>query len=212
MSRPTILMVEIKKLERSGGADIAVVHFVGGSFRIPVDMLLDKGIQVGMQLELCALEELRIEAGRALAVIKAARLASARPISKKELQEKLVRKGDSREDAKAAAERMEELGAVNEREYARNVVRTYSSKGYGRGRILHELRRRGVPRELWEEVLTLMPEPREAIDRYLQRHLRDPSDAKELKRASDALYRRGFDWDDIRAQIHRVTGGIPEEE
>lgn len=172
---------------------------------MPEDMLLLSGIETGADVSVESLEQLRLEAGERLALMKAAGFVSRRAMSKKELEEKLVRKGEDRQTAQAAADRMEELGAVNEEEYARSIVRTYSRKGYGPGRVREELRKRGVPRELWQDALEELPAPDEAIDRYLASHVKDMDDEKLLKRAADALYRRGFSWNDIKSGLRRAA-------
>jgi regulatory protein len=204
-------MAEIIKVEQKKTSKVVTVFYNGGSFEMPADMAADRGLRVGLCLDADELEELKAEGERRLALLRAASYASARPISKKELRDKLVRSGIGIEHAKAAAERMEELGVVDEHEFARSLVRVYAAKGYGRGRVMQEFRARGVPRDIWDSALSDMPDPKDAIMRYLSRHLPDHPDPKEVRRAADALYRRGFDWEDIRAQIRGITDDIPEE-
>ena len=58
-----------------------------------------------------------------------------------------------------------------------------------------------------------MDDPAAAIDAFLDKKLRGtaPGDQKALKRAADALARRGFRWEDIKDGLRR-HGGAPEEE
>ncbi|MDO4749955.1 MAG: regulatory protein RecX, partial [Eubacteriales bacterium] len=84
-----------------------------------------------------------------------------------ELLEKLVEKGESREDAEAAVERLTELGFLNDRRYAGLVARHYAAKGCGRKRIESELFRRRVPRELWDEALEEVPPSDDVLDTLL---------------------------------------------
>ena len=84
---------------------------------------------------------------------RALRLLEKRDYSEAELAAKLVEKGDDPDSARAAAARMAELGFVNDENYAAMVVRHYAAKGYGRARIREELRRRKLPRELWDAAL-----------------------------------------------------------
>jgi hypothetical protein len=76
---------------------------------------------------------------------RALRLLDRRDMSKKELIDKLIEKGESPEDAHSAASRMEELGLLSDERYAAMVARHYASKGYGRRRIEAELHRRAAP-------------------------------------------------------------------
>ena len=84
---------------------------------------------------------------------RALRLLEKRDYSEAELSAKLMEKGDDPDSARAAAARMAELGFVNDENYAAMVVRHYAAKGYGRARIREELRRRKLPRELWDAAL-----------------------------------------------------------
>ena len=54
-------------------------------------------------------------------------------------------------------------------------------------------------------ALEAMETPDAAIDAFLAKKLRgaDPSDPKALKRAADALARRGFRWEDIKDALRR---------
>ena len=74
-----------------------------------------------------------------------------------------------------------------------------------------ELQRRGIPRQLWEDALSQLPDSAEAIDRFLRKKLggRAP-DRAMLKKLSDALLRRGFSWNDIRPALNRLGGEIEE--
>ena len=71
-------------------------------------------------------------------------------------------------------------------------------------RLLEELRRRGVDRGLWDSALEEMPEAAEILDRLLRKR-GDLSDPKERRRASDALLRRGFSWEQVRAALGRYA-------
>lgn len=132
-----------------------------------------------------------------------------RPRSEKELRDKLSQKGASEEDIEAVVALCVDYGFVNDREYAGMIVRHYAASAYGPGRIRMELKRRGVPPELWEEALEELPEGTEAIDRLLAARLRgkDLSDRKERDKAANALYRKGYSWDDIRAAMERLREG-----
>ncbi len=201
------LRVEITEIKNTRSSDEVIVCFEGGSFRLPRDMTLLYDLRPGRIIDIEDLEQIRLEGAQRLALFRGARLASNKQMSRKELEDKLVSKGEDREHAEAAVERLEELGAVNDLEYAKNVVRSYCARGYGKGRVIQEFRRRGIPRDLWDEALEGLSEPEEAIDKFLRSHLRDAQDEKNRKRCADALYRRGFEWDDIRSGLRRASAG-----
>lgn len=158
---------------------------------------------------------------------RAVELLSARPMSRKELVEKLTapsrrrKKTDLvqaepdpealarerealREAAEAAADRLTGLGLLDDEEYARTVVRHYAAKGYGPKKLRDELYRRGVPREYWDEALDGAETESGALDELVRRKLRGAEPTREnLKKASDYLARRGFGWEEISAALRR---------
>ena len=158
------------------------------------------GMEIGEDM-LAALTEAGRESG---AKNRAARMIGARPLSRKELVKRLTDKGEDPAHAQAAADWLEDMGAMNDGDYARAIVRHYSGKGYGERRLRDELYRRGVPRELWEDALAEAADPEKGIDAYLQSKLQGQAgDPKALKRAADGLARRGYAWPDIQAGQRR---------
>ena len=163
------------------------------------------GLYAGKELtaeEKSALEQAARESGlkdRALSLL------TARPLSRKELTDRLLERADAtEEEAEAVADELERLGLLNDRTYAEILVRHYSAKGYGPYRLREELRRRGVPRAYWDEVLDGLDDPADTIDALLRQKLRGrTADRKELKRASDYLARKGYQWSDISAALRR---------
>ena len=139
---------------------------------------------------------------------RALRLLERRDYSKAELAAKLAEKGEKPEAAEQAAERMAELGFVNDENYAGMVVRHYAAKGCGRQRIREELRRRRVPRELWDAALEELPDQTETLYRLLETRLRGKApEGDELRRACAYLVRRGFAWDEVREAAARLSEG-----
>lgn len=199
--------MRIAKVEKSKHKQGRVLVFPeeGELLRITEAELLPFGIYPGAELTDQQVDALREAARRSETKLRAAHMASSRMLSKKELTDRLRRKGAEPDEAAEAAERMEELGAVNDSAYAGVVVRHYAAMGYGRGRVEQELYRRGIPKELWEDALRELPDSADAIDAFLRSKLkgRQP-DRAELKRLSDALLRRGYSWNEIRPALNRL--------
>ena len=183
----------------------------GTLLRITEDEVLRFRLHAGDELDDETRVEIERSAKRSGTKVKAANMIASRPLSKRELQKRLVQKGSDAEDAEAAVEWLEELGAVDDAAYAATLVRYYCSRGYGSARVREELHRRGVPRELWDDALSQMPDSSDTLDALIQKKTRgDLADPKERKRVSDALLRRGFSWSEVRAALGRYTE-IPEE-
>ena len=193
----------------------------GTILRITENEVVAFGLCSGLELTEEQMEAV-IQAAKAAAVRdKAMDLLAARPLSRKELIDKLTAKPRSkdkepladRETAQAAADRLEELGYLNDQTYAHTVAEHYAAKGCGPSRIKEELYRRGVPRAFWDEALEGLDAPDDAIDAFLEKKLRgvDLTDPKSYRRAADALARRGFRWEDIKDGLRRYGGAMEEE-
>lgn len=55
-----------------------------------------------------------------------------------------------------------------------------------------------------------MPDQEDKIDSFIRRRLTDPGDRKEIKKISDALFRKGYSWSEIRAAFERVGEDLNE--
>lgn len=143
---------------------------------------------------------------------KAMQIINARAMSKGEMTDRLEEKGIEPEYASAAADWLEELGAIDDRVYAAMLTRHCASKGYGEARVKNELYRRRIDPQLWDEALLQMPETDEAVDRFIYMKLKgERPDRRELKRVSDALVRRGYSWDEISSGLRRYEETLEED-
>jgi len=127
-----------------------------------------------------------------------------RDYSRKELQRKLTEKGVSPEEAAEAVEYLVSLGFVDDARYAALVLRQYAGKGYGKNRVRMELQRRGLDRDVIDNALAEMPEQEDTLDRLLQQKLRGSFDRANIKKATDALLRKGYGYEEISSALHRL--------
>ena len=202
---------ELKRSQRK--KDRFLVKLEDGSIlRVTEEELLRFGLRPGLELDVEDLEALRASAGGSGAKAQAASIIGSRALSKRELTRRLVKKGSEEADAKAAADWLEDIGAVDDAAYAASLARHYGGRGYGPARVREELRRRGVDRSLWDQALEELPEAAETLDRLIQKKCGgDLADPREKKRVSQALMRRGFDWSDVRAAMGRYTEVLEDD-
>ena len=206
--------MRIEKIEKSKRKQGRVlVHLEGGDLlRITEDELLRFDLYTGLDIDPETVVELQKYAARSETRIRAVNMISARPLSKKELQKRLRDKGSADADAEAAADWLEDIGALDDLAYARTIVRHYSASGYGEAKLRDELHRRGVPREYWDEALEAAPDPAETIARVIASRTKGrPLDEKERKKLSDLLLRRGFAWRDVKAALSALGANILED-
>ena len=182
----------------------------GNTVRTAFTVVADYGLCTGRELTEEELSEVLNASALAACKDRAMRIISARPMSERELYDRLVEKGESEQNAAESVAYLCQLHFLDDTEYAAMVVRHYAAKGYGARRVRDELYRRKVPRGLWDEALAQMPEQEEEIDRLLRVRLRgaEASDRAALKKATDALLRRGFSWDEVRAAVNRYQAEV----
>lgn len=174
--------------------------------KVTEDEMLQFSLYPGQDLAEDVVQRLTQQASRSHARSAAARMIGARVLSKGELVDKLIQKGHSRENAQAAADRMEDIGALNDGQYAKLLARHYAGRGYGVRKIQSEFYRRKIPQEYWAEALAEVETPEDVIDRLIEKKLRGTvPDRKELNRVSAFLARRGFSWSEIQAGLRRYT-------
>ena len=183
------------------------VRFSGGESLLMLPAAIaELGLYAGMELPDAAMDSVREACGAASAKERAVRIVSAASVTKKELRHRLVQKGETEEHADEAVKWLSELHLLDDRQTAAQIVRNGAARGYGAARIRQMLYEKRVPRELWDEALEQLPPQDDAIDLFLQRRFRGKTpDRAEIKRATDALLRRGHSWEDIRRALSRYA-------
>lgn len=204
--------MRLLRIEQAGRG-LYLLHFEDGQTRkVYEKTLLSRRLEPDTEISEEALREMLSESALEKAKIRGAAMIGRRAYSKHELQDKLEAKGDSPEAAAEAADWLEELGAIDDAAYAEAIVNRYSGRGYGERRIREEFRRRGVPRELWEEALSGAVSPEESVDLLIFQKLQGKKpDRKELGKVTEALLRRGFAWAEIAAGMRRYGEDVTDE-
>lgn len=165
----------------------------------------DFGLYVGKELTEEEDAALRTAAGQMSAKMRAVRIVSASSVSRKDLEQRLVRKGEDPGQAKEAVQWMEDLHLISDRDTAEQVVRGCIAKGYGLSRAKQALYEKRIPKEYWEEALADYPDQSEKIEAFLRTRLDGESDQKDVKRAVDALIRRGHSYGAIRRVLNELS-------
>lgn len=140
----------------------------------------------------------------------AVKLLSVKDRTERELRERLEKKGYSAEEIDDAVAVMTEYNYIDDRSYAEKYVSDgINLRGHGFGRIKTELLRRGVSREIADEVIenakqTAELDPKERIEETLEHRFSgaDLGNPKERNRIFGYFARRGFSPRDIWAAIN----------
>ena len=193
----------ITELRRRRGQLILLV--LDGEPAVTVDArtLNESPYRVGSSLDDEALRVLLEESGRRRAREKALYLLSLRDHSREELRRKLS--GEAGETAAAeTAARMEELGLVNDEDYARRLARELRlRRHYPRRRTVQELTARGVGRETAEEAADAAETEDwiQALELLRKKYYNRLHDDDGRRKTAAALARQGFGFEDIRRAL-----------
>ena len=170
-------------------------------------------LYTGLELEDAQIAQLRTAAGQMSAKMRAVRIVAASNVSKDDLQQRLIRKGEDPQQAADAVAWMEDLKLVDDRETAAQIVNRCAAKGYGLARAKQALYEKRIPKEYWAEALEDYPDQMDGIVEFLRSRLKENADERERKRSVDALLRRGHSYGSIRQALRQLDleDEFPEE-
>jgi len=195
--------------ERRGKARV----FVDGEYWAELDsgVAIECGLRVGAAFDWEELGRARVAGERPVAMGRALNLLGYRARSEAEIRERLGRYGYAGETIEAVVGRLEELGYVDDAEFARLKARE-KARRYGPRRVSVELRKSGVgeelAREAVEEQFAGRSEVEEARSAAARRYNGRGSDA-EARRVYGFLVRRGYSAE-VCAQVAREYREPPE--
>ncbi|MGB3634329.1 MAG: regulatory protein RecX [Rubrobacteraceae bacterium] len=179
--------------ERRGKARV----FVDGEFWAELDLetVLQRGLDEGVALSYDELREVRIAGERALAMGRALNLLGYRARSSKEIRQRIGQAGYVEETVESVIVRLEELGYLDDEQYARELAREKSRK-YGPRRVYGDLRKGGLDEATaWnvvEEEFAGRSEFDEAFEAAARRYNRSEGSVAQARRVYGFLTRRGY--------------------
>lgn len=199
--------------ERRGKARV----FLDGEFWAELDgaVAAELGVREGVELPAAELDEIRVAGERPLAMNRALNLLGYRARSTFEIEDRLTRAGYAKKTAETVLLRLEELGYLDDAEYARNLARERSRK-YGPRRVYMDLRKTGVEEDVIqtviEEEFSEDSERNAAFAAATQRYNTQERSDAQARRVYGFLARRGYSAD-ICAEVAREYRGdwAPED-
>ena len=176
----------------------------GNSLRLYRQTIEDFGLYTGRELSEEEWEKLQEAAGAMSAKMRAVRIVAASSVSKNDLEQRLIQKGENRKHARDAVSWMSEMHLVDDAQTAVQVVHRCAAKGYGIARAKQALYEKRIPKEFWEDALADYPDQTEKILEFLRSRLDTSSDERDVRRTTDALLRRGHSYQEIRKAMQRL--------
>ncbi|MBQ7901347.1 MAG: regulatory protein RecX [Clostridia bacterium] len=168
-----------------------------------VDCVLNK-LKIGADISEEDIQRLSIEANHSKAMSKAMDILSRKPVSARDLVNKLAEKGYDKEVAQSVVDEMEELGYIDDEAYARLYVEYAAEKHYGASKIRYELGHHGVASDIISLVLEESGDAdiEELASLVLQKYGNcDFDDIRQRQRVTRFLASRGYSFDDINDVI-----------
>ena len=216
---PSLLMISTMRIDLlKTSPDRAGRYYVKfedeTSMRLYRQTVEDFGLYTGKELSDEEMKALREAAGQMSAKMRAVRIVSASSVTKKDLQQRLVRKGEDPKQAEEAVSWMSDLNLLDDARVAEQVVARCIAKGYGLSRAKQALYEKKVPNSFWEDALVDYPDQLDKIEDYLRSKLDADSDEREIRKAIDGLLRRGHSYGNIRRVLNTLdfdTEEFPEE-
>lgn len=177
-------------------------------FSISLDSFVKYNLQKGMAYAIDYIEEIRLEDEKISCRQRAIGILSKSEQTEYKLREKLL-KYFSETSVECAVERMKELGLVDDENYARRYAQdALNLKSASKKKIDHELRQRGISREIIQRVLEDISDfdetenLKELISKKYSRKLKNPDDKQKV---IAALMRRGFKFSSIKQAIEEFV-------
>ena len=201
-------ILSIARAEKKPGKFIALFDD-GTEIIVSAAQIADFGLYSGREMPDDEYAHLRNALMLSSSKARAVRILGNRNLSAREVERRLVEKGEPQEVARETVQWLENIGAINDEEYAVAIAKHYCAKGYGTARIKDELFRRGIAREMWDDALCSLDDTGEAAYDFLVKKLRGSRDKADLRRATDALCRRGFSYEEARTAVNRYVNKEP---
>lgn len=176
----------------------------GSTMRLYRQTVEDFALYTGLELTGEQMDALRQAAGKMSAKMRAVRIVAASNVSRSDLEQRLIRKGETPTQAREAVQWMEDLDLVDDARTARQVVERCAAKGYGLSRAKQALYEKRIPKEFWDEALADYPDQTDHIVSFLRTRLRGDWSEKDVKKAVDALMRRGHNYSQIKAGLEQM--------
>ena len=141
-------------------------------------------------------------------------LLSARPYATRALHRKLIQKQYSAADADDAIRRLVDNGLLDDAKYAEQYARSkITSTGASKRRLQQDLFRKGIKSDVATNAIASVIEddaidPAAVIERVARKKLAQLGDLEPVvlrRRLFAFLARRGYDVDEIKAVVSRLT-------
>ncbi|MDD6825176.1 MAG: regulatory protein RecX [Oscillospiraceae bacterium] len=177
------------------------------------DIVADYGLAYKKEISEEKYTDMLLASDRRRAVERGMYLLDYRDYSYKELFKKLSENYDE-EICYYAVDKLVSLGIINDRRYAENLARKYIEvKKYGFYRASNEMYRKGIDRELVDEILEVYRDSTsDRICELINKKYHDCLDDRDkLRKMKNALVRQGYSFDEINTAVRMLECADDDE-
>ena len=189
------------------------------TFEDDTEILLDSELiefkNLSKKSEIEDIEKLRFESDFKRAKSRALWYLSRSDHSKKELMDKLIKGGFSKEASLLAIERMGEMGLVDDRVFAKRLYEQLVVSGSSSTReVTHKLKLKGISPEIIKEILEEnVFDETENIKLLIKKKYQNKLNSEEgVQKVFAALIRKGFSYSDVRRALKEYSAELECED
>lgn len=209
-------MRTITLLERQKNNKERVNVYLDGEFAFGLNEMDAVLLRKGQQLSESEIDELRQKDAVVKAVDAAAQLLSYRPRSTQEIRQRLLKKSFNDVVVDTAIEKLQRLGYLDDRAFARFWIEDRNRfKPRGRRALSYELRNKGIDdstiNELLDEIVDESDGAYEAAQKRV-RSMRGKTQREFKQKIGAFLQRRGFGYDSVNNALNQLIQEITDED
>jgi regulatory protein len=186
---------------------------------VSLDVIQRLGLHIGEPLLEGTGAQLLDEAAALAAYDRALRMLAARGRSGRDMERRLVQKGEQRQHAAQAVEKLRSLGLIDDASFARTRARSKLTSGRGTRRVEMDLQQQGVEREtarvavkevIVDSGIDMLEQAREAAQKKA-RSMTKLEPAVRHRRLYAFMARRGFAPDEIRKAVESALTSLGDK-
>lgn len=177
---------------------------------VPISLMRERPLKVGQPINLEEYDNWLMVRQYRFALDRAVGYLSARAHSTREIQEKLLHAGYRPNTVEMVIYKLQRENLLDDADFARQWVESRQTHKLGRGRIVQELRRKGISQEEAEEALSVIEDEDQlcgavALAEKAAVRIKPGEDMRKASnRIAGMLARRGYSWDIVKQAIQQV--------
>ena len=167
-------MSEITKIEVQSKDKNRASLYVDGEFfaGISIELCVKHGLKKGLDIEENKLKELILQDEKEKAFTKAIKHISSALKTTQQIKEYLIKKGYSNQVIEYVIDKMTKYKYLNDEEYAKTYINTYSSK-FGKMKLISQLKSRGVKDSVIDNVFNENLEINDSLSKVAEKYLKN---------------------------------------